>query len=129
VTEPVRVLLLELPPLLRGILEQAMDVHTGCEMVKDSRTVFQMLTEQPASADIVILGLSEAQDATLVPAVFAQWPRAQVMTITQAGNDAAAYELQPLRRALGDMSPTDIVDILRQAVERRRGLSGSGDQR
>ena len=123
--EPVRVLLLELPQLLRGILEQAMDVQTGCEMVKDSRTAFQMLTEQPASADIVILGLSEPQDVTLVPAVFAQWPRAQVMTITQTGHDAAVYELQPRRRALGDMSPTEIVHTLRQAVERRRSLIGN----
>jgi DNA-binding NarL/FixJ family response regulator len=120
VKESVRVLLLEVPPLLRGILEHAIQLQSGCELVKDTRRAFQMLKEQGSQPDIVILGLSTAEDATLVPALFARWPAAQVMTVTQSGQDAAVYELSPRSRALAESSPDEIMDTLRQAVERSR---------
>ncbi len=123
VTEPVRVLLLEMPQLLRGILEDAVQTHGDCTLLKHTGRVFAALTEQMVSPDIVILGLTAAEDATLVPALFARWPRAQVMTVMQTGNDAAAYELRPLRVALGQMSPAEIVEKLREAVYLSRDMS------
>src|SRR5262245_3875871 len=98
--EPVRVLLLEIPQLLRGILEDAILLRSGLELLRETRGAFQMLTEGQLPPDLVILGLRAAEDATLVPALFARWPRARVMTVTQAGNDVAVYELRPRRRAL-----------------------------
>lgn len=120
--ESVRVLLLEMPQLLRGILEHAIQLHSDCELVKDTRGAFQMLTDRTVAPDVVIMGLTAAEDATLVPALFAHWPTAQIMTVMQAGDDAAVYELRPSRRALGQMSPAEIVEVLREAVHRRREL-------
>jgi DNA-binding NarL/FixJ family response regulator len=120
--EPVRVLLLEMPQLLRGILEQAVQLHGDCTLVKNTGRVFATPTEQMVPPDIVILGLTAAEDATLVPALFACWPRAQVMTVMQAGDDAAAYELRPRRTELGQMSPAEIVETLRAAVRRSREM-------
>lgn len=120
--EPVRVLLLGMPQLLRGILEHAVQLQSDCELLKDTRRAFQMLAEQTVPPDIVILGLTAAEDATLVPALFARWPTAQVMTVMQAGDDAAVYELRPRRRALGQMSPAEIVETLCEAVHRSREL-------
>jgi DNA-binding NarL/FixJ family response regulator len=118
----VRVLLLEVPQLLRGILEHAIRDQSECQLLKDTRPAFEMLTEQTVPPDIVILGLTAAEDVTLVPTLFARWPAAQVMTVMQAGEDAAVYELRPRRRALGQMSPDEVVETLRDAVYRRREL-------
>jgi hypothetical protein len=71
--------------------------------------------------DVVILGLTAEEDATLVPALFARWPRARVMTVMQQGDAASLYELQPNRLVLGEMSPSEIVQMLRDAVRRWRG--------
>ena len=109
-----------MPQLLRDILEHDIQLQSDFELLKDTRRAFQMLTEQMVPPDVVILGLSAAEDATLVPALFARWPTAQVMTVTQAGDDAAVYELRPHRRPLGQMSPAEIVESLRDAVHRSR---------
>lgn len=120
VKKPVSVLLLEMPQLLRGILEHAIQLQSDFELLKDTRRAFQMLTEQMVPPDVVILGLTAAEDATLVPVLFARWPAAQVMTVTQAGDNAAVYELRPHRRPLGQMSPAEIIESLRDAVHRSR---------
>jgi DNA-binding NarL/FixJ family response regulator len=121
--ESVRVLLLEMPQLLRGILEYAIQRHSDCELMQDPRGVFQMLTDRTITPDVVIIGLTATEDATLVPALFARWPRVQVMTVMAAGEDAVVYELKPQRRTLGQMSPAEIVDTLRDAVHRNRALA------
>lgn len=116
----MRVLLLQMPRLLRGILEHAIQVHGDCELMSGTARGSQVLAEQTIPPDIVILGLSAAEDATLVPALFSRWPQAQVMTVMQEGDDATAYELRPCRTVLGQMSAAEIVETLREAVRRRR---------
>jgi DNA-binding NarL/FixJ family response regulator len=120
VNEPVRVLLLEVPQLLRGILEHAIQLQNGCELVKDTRRALQMLKDQGAAPDIVVLGLSAAEDATLVPALFARWPSAQVITVMQSGEEANVYQLEPHARTLPQPSPGEIVERLRMAVDQSR---------
>jgi DNA-binding NarL/FixJ family response regulator len=119
----MRVLLLEIPPLLRDILEHGIQLQSDCELLRDARRTLQMLSEQTVPPDVVILGLAASEDATLVSALFSRWPRVQVVTVTQTGNDAALYELTPRRTALGHMSPTEIVDALREAIHRSREMS------
>lgn len=122
VREPVRVLLLEIPQLLRGILEHAIQDHHDCELLKGTAHAFQIRTEPMMMPDIVILGLTSAEDATIVPTLFSRWPQAQVMTVMQTGDDAAVYELRARRGALGQMSPAEIVETLCEAVQRSREL-------
>jgi len=108
--------------LLRGILEHAIQAHSDCELLKDTRRALEMLTRQMTPPDIVMVGLTTAEDATVVPALLARWPQARVMTVMQAGDDAAVYELRPSRRSLGQMSPAEIVEALCEAVHRSRAL-------
>jgi hypothetical protein len=109
-----------MPVLLRGILEHALQAHNDCELLKDTGRAFQRLTKQTVPPDVVILGLTAAEDATLVPALLARWPGAQVMTVMPEGENAVVYELRPHRRTLGQMSPAEIVETLRDAVHRNR---------
>jgi hypothetical protein len=116
---PMRVLLLEMPRLLRELLEHAIHQDTACELMKASDAT--ATSGAPMSPDMVVLGLTADEDATLVPALLARWPRAQVVTVTQPGDVAALYELRRHRRPLGEVSPREIVQALRDAVERYRG--------
>ncbi len=116
----MRVLLLEVPRLLRGILEHAIEVDRGCELLKDVGRDLSTWAEQAQQPDVVILGLSAAEDVALVLALFARWPQAQVITVMHAGDEAAVYELRPRRRALGEVSPAEIVEKMREVVHRNR---------
>ena len=117
--EPVRILLLEIPQLLRDMLAQAIQVHGDCELIKGTKRALE-LPEQMVSPDVVILGLMAAEDATLVAPLLARWPGAHVMTLAPVGEDVTAYALKPHCRALGQLSPDEVVDSLRAATARRR---------
>ena len=119
----VRVLLLEVPQLLRGILEHAINAADGCEVLRPGGGIPHGALQEEPQPDAVILGVTASVDNMLVSALFARWPQAQVMTVMQAGHEAAVYELRPERRLLGELSPTDIVETLRSAVLRRREFS------
>lgn len=116
---PVRILLLELPQLLRSILEHAIRAHRGCDVVSPP-SVAQLLSGDIPAPDVIVLGLAGGEDVTLVPALFARWPMAHVVTVTTTGEDANLYELRPRLRSLGQLSPAGIVETLVDAALRRR---------
>jgi DNA-binding NarL/FixJ family response regulator len=118
----VRVLLLELPLLLRDMLEHSIQLQSDCELLKNSRHGPQVLAEEAMPPDIIVLGLTTAQDAALVPALFARWPMARVITLMQAGDDATVYMLRLGRRVLGQASPSEIVKTLRELAHESREL-------
>src|SRR5688572_28691563 len=115
VEKPVRVLLLEMPQLLRGILEHAIQTHGAPDGLMDAPHALALSKEPDVSPDVVILGLTAPGDTTLLSALFGRWPQAQVMTLTPAGHDAALYELRLGREALGAVSPAEIVQVVREA--------------
>ncbi len=123
VNGPVRILLLEVPELLRGILEHVIQLQGGCELQTDTRPMLQMLNDQGATPHLIILGLSAVEDATLVPALFARWPSAQVMTVARGGEEASVYELEPHVRTLPHPSLGAVVERLRMAVDRSRATA------
>ena len=116
----MRVLLLELPQLLRDILEEAIRTRGDLELHEGTRRALQVPPEHTAPPDAVILGLTAAEDVTLVPALFARWPGARVMTVLPAGEEAVVYELRPHERTLGQLSPGGLVESLRESIHRDR---------
>lgn len=116
----MHVLLLEIPQLLRGILEHAIVAHGDIEVLRDAWTVEPCAARAEMSPDVVILGLTDAGDTTLLPGLFARWPQAQIMTLMPAGEDATVYELRLGRLALDVVSPDEILRVLRESVRRRR---------
>jgi hypothetical protein len=113
----VHVLLLEIPKLLRGILEHAIGTQPDCQVMKDERPAPEHAGPQPRP-DVVILGITDADDETLLPGLFARWPHAHVMTLMRAGADAAVYQLRLDRRTLAGVSPDQIMQVLRETVGR-----------
>jgi DNA-binding NarL/FixJ family response regulator len=118
----MRVLLLEVPMLLRGILEHAIQQEPDYELIVDGTTALPTGSEQPTSPDVVIVGLTAVEDMPLLSALFARWPGAHVLTIMQTDGKAAVYELTFQRQILGDMSPFEILSTLRDSVRRKHEL-------
>jgi DNA-binding NarL/FixJ family response regulator len=111
-----------MPLLLRELLEHAIELQDDCELLQDTRRGLQTLAGNTAAPDIVVLGLSADEDATILPPLFARWPTAQIVTLTRSGEDAMAYELIPRRRVLGPRSPAEIIATAHDAVQKSRAL-------
>lgn len=120
VSGQVHVLLLEVPQLLREVLEYSIQAVGGCKVMTEA----SMGSDSAAAPDVVILGLSRDRDATLVPALFARWPRARILTIACDGSDATTYELTMNWRTLGSLGAVQLVDVLRRAPRKRRQPGG-----
>ena len=116
----MHILLLELPQLLRGILRHAIAANGDFEVLMNEWTLEQPPTRPEVPPDVVILGLTDAGDITLLPGLFARWPQAQIMTLTSAGENAAVYQLRLGRLALEVVSPDEILRVLHDAVRRER---------
>lgn len=120
---PIRVLLLEIPKLLRDILEQTIRHDDDYELIVDRRSATAMLAGQAVLPDAVILGLTAAEDATLVPTLLARWPTTQVVTVAQTGGDTLIYELRPSCRMMNNVTPAEILAVLRGSVRRKRTVA------
>lgn len=117
---PARVLLLQLPKLLREILERAIQDAQDCELICEQHGALDWLDERAIHPDIVILGLNAAADATLVSTLFARWPLVPVMTVGLSGRNAVVHELIPCQQVCGEVSPAEILAALLAAVRRKR---------
>jgi DNA-binding NarL/FixJ family response regulator len=104
---------------MRSVLERAIRAHRDCDVVSPA-SIAQLMTGDIPSPDVIVLGLAGGEDVTLVPALFARWPLAHVVTVTDTGEDANLYELTPRLRNLGQLSSAAIVETLVDAVHRRR---------
>ena len=121
--DPIRVLLLEMPHLLRDIFEHAIERREDCALLKDVGRATDAFNGRTAQPDVVILGLRTADDSTLVPGLHARWPHSQIMTVMEAGDGVAVYEARPRPCALHHMPPDGIVQWLCDEVYRSRGLA------
>ena len=116
----MHVLLLELPQLLRGILEHAIASHEDFEVLPNEWTLEQPPTRPEVPPDVVILGLTDASDTALLPGLFARWPLAQIMTLMPAGENATVYELRFSHMALDVVSPDEILRVLLHEANHKR---------
>lgn len=112
----MRILLLEVPKLLRDILERAIRLRDGLEVIRDTRPIFQALRESGPVPDVVVLGLTAEDDAPLVSAVLSRWPLVRVITVTDGGTSIEIAYLDPHGRTLLEPTPDAIVDWFDQAM-------------
>ena len=111
----MRILLRELPPLLRDMLAQALASRPGVELISEPPPP----VPEPAAAlpDVVILS-AEDPDAAGTPAVLRRWPRSRVLLISATGQRASLVELRPHRTALGEMTLVQLLQVVTQSPGR-----------
>jgi DNA-binding NarL/FixJ family response regulator len=118
VTPKIRVLVRDVPQLVRDVLSHAISNQPDMELIPaPNAPAMPIVTLAP---DVVVVGTKRSDDMRDVTSTLWRWPQSQVLMITVDGHQAALYELQPQRTDLGELSPTEVVDSIRSAVRRRR---------
>lgn len=112
--EPSRIVLVDLPRMLREIVEQAVMAEPDMVIVRDPGENHSLsATVGRTGADFVILGRDGELDE--VDGLLETHPHLRVLAVAGDGREAFLYELRPTRTPLGEISPRTIVDAIRSA--------------
>jgi len=116
--ERIRILLAEVPRMLREIIESAIAGQSDMRIVGaiDTRDrVTAALDRTPA--DVVIVGLRGSETTATLDSVLYDRPRLKLLAIGAHGRSSFLYELRPYSVPLGDMSPGGLVDAIRASAD------------
>ena len=105
----VRVLLCEVPLLLRSIIVDALFNRPEVELLDGD------LSQPPLGADdvdVVLVGAVDPHDLEKASSLLAEWPKSRILVVASSGRDAVMYELYPRKLALGDVSPGGLVKMI-----------------
>lgn len=113
----MRVLLRELPLMLRDMLAQTLAKEPGVEIISEPPLP---LTPPPSAAppDVVIVGTDDP-DVNGATALLRRWPLSRVLLISATGERGHLVELQPRRTSLGEMSLADLLRVVTREAGRR----------
>jgi DNA-binding NarL/FixJ family response regulator len=114
-TRPTRIVLADLPVMLRQIVRDAVTAEPDMEVIGEfdaSGLFFEALNR----ADVVIAGTREPERSAFPHSVLSASPAAKVLMIAVADPAATMYELRRHQTALGDLSPSGLVEAIRNAV-------------
>ncbi len=109
-------LLAATPGLLGEIIKDAATKEGGIDIVGDLRSLNELPEAvQRADAEVVVCGLPGAALPGLFEEVLTKHPRATVVAIEADGRHSALYRLRPQRSPLGELSPRQLLDVIRAA--------------
>lgn len=114
--DDVRVLLIDLPRMLREIVKSVLDARPGVVLAAvDPDPASIVASVDDAQADIVILGQHPELLATAW-ALLEQRPRVQLIALSDDARRATVRGLRPYQEQVGGLDPDRLVDTIRDAV-------------
>jgi hypothetical protein len=112
------VLLARIPSILREILEHEIRLHPDLRLLGAESA----WPARPAAASdephAVVLASAVAGDPSVTTTWFSRFPRARIVVVAPTDGAAELYELRRHRRALGNVSPSELVATLRRSAVR-----------
>ena len=116
---PIRVLLLDLPPMMADLIDHALGAEPD---ITARRASSGALRRGAAGApDAVIVGGADDSAGAATP-ILSRWPNSLVIAIERSARRTAYYELQPRRTSLGEIAPFELVRLIRaKALARSAG--------
>jgi DNA-binding NarL/FixJ family response regulator len=111
--ERARIALVELPRIMREIIERAVADQPDMEIVGELPASTLPEALDGAGVDVVISGTN--YDCASLRELLDERPRLKVLAVADDGRDAFLFELRPTRTPLGEVSPQNIVDAIRNA--------------
>jgi DNA-binding NarL/FixJ family response regulator len=113
----IRILLAELPRMLREIVEDVVSTQADMQIVGAADSLAALPAEVArTSPDVVILALERGAAPTrLDPLLYGQ-PSLSIVAITEDGRGAFRYELRPQMLPVGNVSPNGLLDAIRASV-------------
>ena len=120
--ERIRILLVDMPRMLREIVNQSVSAQPDMEVVAEHAAHASMLSAARRSrANVVIVGDDGAEIDERCERLALRHPDVGVLALSVDGRQTVLYELRPYRVPLGELSPQQLVDAIRDAVQSRAG--------
>lgn len=109
-----RVLIVDLPRVLRDIIRRCLDAERGIALVGETVGDVDLPELVHATrADVVVMGLEEARLPEMGERLLAEHPGVRLLGVAADGRESVLYELRRHRRSLGEMSPRALVTAVR----------------
>jgi DNA-binding NarL/FixJ family response regulator len=119
-----RVILVQLPQLLREIVSRAL-LHTpDIDIVAEYEDLDQVARLCPFEAiEVIVAGVDRPADTSRLEDILASHPRLRAVALTESGRHGAVWECVPHETPLGELSTDCFVEAVRHAC-RRTGCPG-----
>jgi DNA-binding NarL/FixJ family response regulator len=119
VSEPIRILLADMPRTLEELVSEAVSTQPDMEVVgtvSDGESL--LAATRRARAQLVVVAASEDAVEQRYRRVVLQQPNVRVLALSEDGRETTLYEVRPHRVALGELSPGQLADAIRAALRR-----------
>ena len=113
----IRILLAEMPRMLRDIVESAVSTQDDMQVVGADAARDELDAEvRRTQPDVVIVALPRDDGAGAYDALLYERPRLKLLAVTGDGRGAFLYELRPHSAPIPDVSPGGLVAAIRAAT-------------
>jgi DNA-binding NarL/FixJ family response regulator len=113
----IRILVVHPAGILRDIIVTVLNAQDDMTVV-DQLPDHTGLREALASArpTLIIFGQLSPDVLEVYPDLFASYPALKVLAVREDGRQGFLWELRPHRTPLGEISPTQLVEVIRERV-------------
>lgn len=111
----IRVLVAEVSGVLRDIIDATLSAQPDIEVLTSGANASAVRVMNVEHPDVVVIGLGESDVPEAIEELFGRHPHARVLGIASDGRHAYMHELRPHRVSLGELSPEQLVQVIRQA--------------
>jgi chemotaxis response regulator CheB len=115
--KPTRVLLARLPRMLRDILREIIAAQPDMVIVAEADDAEDLVAATaPYAPDVLVVGLEASETQEVAHDVLRRAPWLRVLAIEAGGRRAWLHMLRPYQMLLGEVSPSMLLDAIRQPV-------------
>lgn len=109
----IDVILIDLPEMLREIVEAILERDSGVRIAAHLRSEGTLTTAvADLPVDVAIVGGDGCSLCVPVRDLLCERPALRVLTVGGDGREASLYELRPHRTALGELSPAALLEAV-----------------
>jgi DNA-binding NarL/FixJ family response regulator len=115
--EPIRILLVDMPQQLRDILRRHLIAGDGFVVAGESLDTVGLVEKVgSARAGAVVFGTDSPDLPAVGRELLDSYPRLKLLAVSSDGRRAAIHWLGPQKKVLVHVSPTHIIEAIRDAI-------------
>jgi DNA-binding NarL/FixJ family response regulator len=115
--EQIRILLVDMPRLAREMIDAAVAAQKDMRVVATTADPGELVAAaQTVQPSFVIVGLDGDDLPAEALSLFDEQPRLRVLGLEAGAGRAYLWQLRPEKRPLGEMSPAEVVEVIRGAA-------------
>jgi chemotaxis response regulator CheB len=110
--DPVRVVLVDMPLLLREVIGRIVASEPRLDLVAEVGELARLGPVIEEWEPAFVIGGDERFSDADATAVLRRCPAARVLTVTSDGASSFLFELTPTRRAMGEISSKGLIEVI-----------------